>query len=125
MNKSAKIKKHSDFDKYCWKFQVITLSLEERSCLTKVKKDDYFFHGLKPKSFHMDIKEELRAQRLWTDLTNPPRMEHVVTIVIAMLRHDLYYDDQSNDDSDLESGDESKSDMQPDSSPQHVAVMRI
>ena len=67
------------------------MSLEERSHLTEVEKDDYFFHGLKPKSFCTDMKDELRAQELWMDLTSPPRMEHVVTIVKALLRHNLYY----------------------------------
>ena len=97
-----KIKKCSDFDKYHWKFRVIAILLEERSRLTEVEMDDYFFCGLKLKSFHKDVKDELIAQKLWMDLTSPPRMEHIVTIVKALLRHDLYY----NDDSELDSEDE-------------------
>src|SRR5260370_21578507 len=115
-----KIKRHSDFDKYCQKFRIIALSLEERSHLTKVEKDDYFFHGLKPKSFHTDMKDELRAQELWMALSNPPRMEHIVTVVEALLRHNLYYDDQSDNDSDPDPEDknqsEAKSDLSPDDS---------
>ena len=120
INLEHKTKRHSDFDKYWCKFWVIAISLEERSHLTEVKMDDYFFHGLKLKSFCMDVKEELRAQRLWKDLSSPPRMEHIVTVVKALLRHDLYYNDQSNDDSDPESGDENKSDINPDSSPHSI-----
>ena len=75
----CKIKRHSDFDKYQCKFWVIAILLEERSWsyLTKVEMDDYFFCGLKPKSFCKDVKDKLRAQKLWMDWTNPPKMDRV------------------------------------------------
>ena len=105
VNEERKIKRCSDFDRYRRKFRVISLSLEERSHLIEIERDDYFFQGIKPKSFRKEVQEELRTQRLWTDLTRPPMMDHVVSIAKVLLKHDLYYDNKYND-SDMEDDNE-------------------
>ncbi len=61
-------------------------------------------HKTEPNMFWKHVKDELKAQKLWTDLTRPLAMDHVVATAKAkvLLKHDLYlyYDDKSNDDSD-------------------------
>ena|SRR5260370_28025787 len=84
-------------------------SLESKSRLNEIKRDDFFFRGLKPKSFHKHVKHKLKAQKCWTNLARPPPMEYVVQISKALLKHGLYYDDESDKDLDDESDKVKKS----------------
>ncbi len=90
------------------------MSLEARNRLNEIEKDDFFFRGLKPQTFRSHVKHELKAQKLWTDLTVPPTMDDVIIVAKALLKHDLYYDD-SNDESEDDS-DEEKLDVRSDPS---------
>ncbi len=111
-----KIRHWVDLDTYCQKFRVIMISLEVKSHLNEIEKDDFFFRGLKPRSFWHHVKWELKAQNQWTDLTRPPAMDSVVPIAKALLKRNLYYDDESDEDSDDES-DEEKPQSNADSDP--------
>src|SRR5260370_7408792 len=89
------------------------MSLEAKNCLIEMEKDDCFFRGLKPKTFQKHIKDELKAQKLWTDLTRLPAMDHIVATAKVLLKHDLYYD-ESDEDSDDESDHSWKSKYESD-----------
>ena len=95
-------------------------SLESKSHLNEIKRDDFFLRGLKPKSFCKHVKHKLKAQKCWTDLMRPPLMEYIVQVSKALLKHDLYYDDESDEDSDNKSDEVKKSnndsDMESDTS---------
>src|SRR5260370_37319293 len=91
---------------------------ESKSHLHEIEQDVFFFFlcGLKPKTFHEHVKQELRAQKLWTNVTKLPSMDHVVSITKALLKHDLHYNVESDEDSDDESEVNAKSDSDSDSS---------
>ena len=109
VQRDRKIRRRMDLDTYRRKFRVIMISLEAKSRLNEIEKDDFFFRGLKPRSFRHHVKRELKAQNRWTDLTRPPAMDSVVSIAKALLKHDLYYDDESDEDTEDESEEDKKS----------------
>ncbi|KAF8328514.1 uncharacterized protein EI90DRAFT_3125909 [Cantharellus anzutake] len=89
VEKGRKMKTFDHLDRYLCKFEAISKSLEAQGALTVIDRDDLFYRGF-PSKFRRELKYELRAQGLWSDLTRPPRMNDVVAVAQELLRGDLY-----------------------------------
>ncbi|KAF9504628.1 hypothetical protein BS47DRAFT_1490134 [Hydnum rufescens UP504] len=90
VRKDRKLSSIAKFDNYIREFMVIAKSLDDRKALSQMDKHDYFWHGIKPPSFHEEIATVLKNSKLWTDLTCPPPMPEVIQTVKLHLKQDLY-----------------------------------
>ncbi|KAF8320159.1 uncharacterized protein EI90DRAFT_3158169 [Cantharellus anzutake] len=94
VKEARKIKRVDHLARYRREFHVIAKCLQKRNALTVVDRDDLFYRGF-PSKFRRELKYELRAQGLWSDLTRPPHMNDVVAVAQELLQGDIYDVDSS------------------------------